>query len=136
MNYRKTCPVQGVSWALLNEEKSRRVLSVDGSGRVKEYLLTYKVNFIIKTASENIETKDKEDVLSQDSISPDSISVSRTLLFDPVAVLAVTNEAEILYKDMRRDAARLILLKLQARSINNENPSKVPPAQTGRANNQ
>ena len=96
---------------LLNEEKSRRVLSVDGSGRAREYLLHYKVNFIIKAAAEYTETKDKADTIPQDSIS-----VERSLLFDPDAVLAVTNEAEILYKDMRRDAARLILLKLQARS--------------------
>ena len=107
---------------LLSEEKSRRVLSVDGSGRVKEYLLLYKANFIIKTtqpenlaiggmAADNIEATGK-----QDSIPQESISVERSLLFDPDAVLAVTNEAEILYKDMRREAARLILLKLQARS--------------------
>lgn len=130
---------------LLSEENTRRVLSVDGSGRAREYLLGYKANFIIKTKQsepavldnngaknkeaanieiENIETeniteKTSQDSISPDSISPDSISVARSLLFDPVAVLAVTNEAEILYKDMRRDAARLILLKLQARSTNN-----------------
>ncbi|NOQ88373.1 MAG: hypothetical protein GQ550_05560 [Gammaproteobacteria bacterium] len=109
---------------LLNEEKSRRVLSVDGRGRAREYLLTYKVNFEIKTsqieslsaentAAENTVTKNNEDAISQDSIS-----VARSLLFDPDEVLAVTNEAEVSYKEMRRDAARLILLKLQARSTN------------------
>lgn len=134
---------------LLSEENTRRVLSVDGSGRAREYLLSYKINFIIKTKQselavpesagaknneaanieiEKIETEDltekinqdliSPDSISPDSISPDSISVARSLLFDPDAVLAVSNEAEILYKDMRRDAARLILLKLQARSIN------------------
>lgn len=125
---------------LLNEENTRRVLSVDGSGRVREYLLSYKANFIIKTKqsepavveskgaknkeaanieTENIADKTNQDLIYPDSISPDSISVARSLLFDPDAVLAVTNEAEILYKDMRRDAARLILLKLQARSTTN-----------------
>lgn len=129
---------------LLSEENTRRVLSVDGSGRAREYLLSYKINFIIKTKQSelavpestgaknkeaaNIETENltekinqdliSPDSISPDSISPDSISVARSLLFDPDAVLAVSNEAEILYKDMRRDAARLILLKLQARSIN------------------
>lgn len=108
---------------LLNEEKSRRVLSVDGLGRAREYLLQYKVNFIIKTAVEKAEEKDKDVTSSQDSSSQDSVSVSRSLLFDPDAVLAVTNEAEILYKDMRRDAARLMLLKLQARSTAETNSS-------------
>ncbi len=89
---------------LLSENKSRRVLSVDGDGRAKEYLLTYTVDIVIKI-KQSIETKD-------------SVSLSRNLLFDPEAVLAVTNESELLYKDMRRNAARLILLKLQARSIN------------------
>jgi len=104
---------------LLSEEKSRRVLSVDGSGRAREYLLIYKVNFVIKTkqpetsAIETIEAKN-----SEGSIFHDSISVSRSLLFDPDAVLAATNEAEVLYRYMRRETARLILLKLQARSIN------------------
>jgi len=88
--------------SLLNESKSRRVLSVDGNGRAREYLLGYTVNFSIQ--------------IKQSKPSKDSISVKRSLLFDPDAVLAVTNESEILYKDMRRDAARLILLKLQARS--------------------
>lgn len=111
---------------LVSEEKTRRVLSVDGSGRAREYLLQYKVNFMVKTAIDNTELKAKGDAeaqasispdsISPDSIPPDSISVARNLLFDPDAVLAITNEAEILYKDMRRDAARLILLKLQARS--------------------
>ncbi len=110
---------------LLNEEKSRRVLSVDGLGRAREYLLQYKVNFIIKTAVEKAEEKDKDVTSSQDSSSQDSISVSRSLLFDPDAVLAVTNEAEILYKDMRRDAARLMLLKLQARSTAETNSSGI-----------
>ncbi len=95
---------------LLNEIKSRRVLSVDANGRAKEYLLNYTVNFAIKI-------KQSEEVV-------DSISLSRSLLFDPEAVLAVTNESEILYKDMQRDASRLILLKLQARPRKNTGNEK------------
>jgi len=97
---------------LLNENKSQRVLSVDGSGRAREYLLSYSVNFAIK-----VNQKNNADVASaQDSIAQDVITVTRTWLFDPDAVLAVTNEAELLYNDMRREAARLILLKINARS--------------------
>jgi LPS-assembly lipoprotein len=109
---------------LLSEEKIRRVLSVDGNGRAREYLLIYKVNFVINTKQpetlevETQKTETMEAKNNEGSISHDSISVSRSLLFDPDAVLAVTNEAEILYRDMRRETARLILLKLQARSIN------------------
>ncbi len=103
---------------LLSEKKSRRVLSVDSGGRVKEYLLNYTVNFSIKNNQSKDINDTSEEHNREDSISHDSISQARSLLFDPDAVIAVVNESEILYKDMRRDAARLILLKLQASSLN------------------
>ena len=90
---------------LVREGRGRRVLSVDGSGRAKEYLLTYTVDFAIK--------------IKQSGDTSDSLTISRSLLFDPDAVLAVTNESEILYRDMQRDIARLVLLKLQALSLKN-----------------
>lgn len=102
---------------ILNEVKSRRVLSVDASGRAREYLLNYTVNFAIKIKQP--EAMQEKDIEAKDI--EDSISLSRSLLFDPDAVLAVDHESEILYKDMQRDAARLILLKLQARSRNKQN---------------
>jgi LPS-assembly lipoprotein len=89
---------------IVNEIRSRRVLSVDSNGRAKEYLLSYKVKFTIR--------------IKQQEAVEDSVSVTRSLLFDPDAVLAVDNEAEVLYKDMRHDAARLITLKLQAYARN------------------
>ncbi len=90
---------------LLTEDKSRRVLTVDGDGRAREYLLTYTINFAVNTGGfAKKESNEKTE----------SISLTRSLLFDTEAVLAVTNESEILYKDMQRNAARLILLKLQA----------------------
>ncbi len=100
-----------VQLELLHENKSRRVLSVDGRGRVHEYLLSYSVSFIIKS---NQLKGINEEQDGEELISHDSIAVTRSLLFDPDAAIAVVNEAEILYSDMRRDVARLILLKLQA----------------------
>ena len=44
----------------------------------------------------------------------DSVSLSRSLLFDPEAVLAFNNEAERLFREMQKNAARQLLLKLQA----------------------
>ena len=87
---------------ILGEDQERRVLTVDGDGRAREYLLTYKVRFVI-----NMRQAENKEVT-------DSISLSRSLLFNTEAVLAVTNESEILYRDMQRNAARLILLKLEA----------------------
>lgn len=94
---------------LTAEKKSRRVLAVDGDGRVREYLLSYSVNFTVKVKSGNgLKPVDVQD----------TITISRSLLFESEAVLAVSNESEVLYKDMQRDAARLILLRLQAHSRN------------------
>lgn len=87
---------------IASENKAQRVLSVDSSGRAKEYLLTYTVAFTIK--------------IKQQEATNESVAISRSLLFDTEAVLAVSNEAEVLYSDMKRDAARLILLKLQSRA--------------------
>ena len=89
---------------LVRENKKKRVLTVDGDGRAKEYLLTYTIDYSINV----------KDAVQQDVI--ESISLKRSLLFDTGAVLAVTNESEILYKNMQRDTARLILLKLQTRA--------------------
>jgi LPS-assembly lipoprotein len=96
---------------LLNETKQRRVLSVDGNGRAREYALTYTVNFTI-----NIRKAENQSETMLVEPKPESISLTRTLVFEPDAVLAVTNETEILYNDMRRNAASSILLRLQARS--------------------
>ena len=95
--------------ALTSENKSRRVLTVDGDGRAREYLLSYTVNFTI-----HFNQPEKQQL-------KESISMSRSLLFNTDAVLAVTNESEVLYKDMQRNAARLILLKLQAHARKNFN---------------
>lgn len=99
--------------SLIDETKNRRILSVDSSGRAREYLLSYKVRFSITiNKAEKVE---------------DAVSLTRSLLFDPDAVLAISNETEVLYKDMRRDAARRILLKLQAtaasKSVDKNNAS-------------
>jgi len=89
---------------LNNETKQQRVLSVDANGRAREYLLSYTVDYSVQ--------------LKNQKAIAETLSLKRSLLFDAEAVIAVANESELLYKDMQRDAARLILLKLQAHSKN------------------
>ena len=91
------------SISLLSESRSARILSVDSSGRAREYLLTYNVN--VQFSGKTMKAVD------------DRVLLTRTLLFDPNTVLAVTNEQATLYREMQRDAARRILLKLQALSL-------------------
>ena len=88
--------------ALLEESRERRVLSVDSSGRASEYLLIYQVRYNLESA----DFKKQEFTARQ----------QRSLVFDPDAVLAVENEADVLYGEMSKDIARSILLKLQAKT--------------------
>ncbi len=101
-----------VSLILLSESKTQHVLSVDSRGRAREYSLTYS----IKVQFKGVHIKQ----------SSDTISLTRTLLFDPDAVLATANDQAILYRDMQHDAAKRILLKLEALSVSEtQKPSKV-----------
>jgi len=88
--------------ALSSESRQNRVLSVDSSGRAREYLLTYTAAFSVQLKPAKAEEM--------------SMQVSRSLLFDENAVLAFANEADVVYSELRRDAARRILQKLQAYS--------------------
>lgn len=89
---------------LVSETKERSVLSVDSNGRAREYRLKYTVQFSLKAKDDEVVT--------------DNVALSRSLLFDTGTVLAVENESEVLYREMQLDASRLILLKLQAYSLN------------------
>lgn len=90
---------------LVSERRERDVLSVDSNGRAREYRLKYTVMFSFKAEDINIERE--------------KVVLSRSLLFGTDTVLAVENESEVLYREMQLDASRLILLKLQAYSLNN-----------------
>ncbi len=97
--------------------KNRRVISVDSRGRAREYELNYSVYYTIKSAH-----IDAENV----------VKLQRELLFDPDNVLGADYEEQTLYRDMKRDAARLILQQLEhqpGRSRCRTNPSSRNPRQ-------
>ncbi len=107
----------------LQEKKTRRVISVNSDGRASEYLLIYSVavRFLgaaIKSAPQGVNPGDIDKGVT------DSISLTRSLIFDPDTVLAAANESATLYRDMKRDAAQRILLKLQALSSAREPDSQ------------
>ena len=83
------------------EQKTRDVISVDTLGRVREYRLIYRFSFTLQASEEAV-------------IDKSNIQLTRNLLFNPEAVLGVAEETENIYRDMVRDSAGLILLRLQA----------------------
>ena len=83
------------------EQKTRDVISVDSLGRAREYRLIYRFSFTLQASEEAV-------------IDNSNIQLTRNLLFNPEAVLGVAEETENIYRDMIRDSAGLILLRLQA----------------------
>jgi LPS-assembly lipoprotein len=83
------------------EQKTRDVISVDSLGRAREYRLIYRFSFTLQASEEAV-------------IDKSNIQLTRNLLFNPEAVLGVAEETENIYRDMVRDSAGLILLRLQA----------------------
>ena len=88
---------------LSNEIYDRRVLSVDeGTGKVTEYELEYRVGLEILTAD------------GKSLAEPQDVSLIRDVTFDPNAALGKFDEETLVREDMIRSAANTILLRLQA----------------------
>ncbi len=83
----------------LREAQHKRVVSIDARGRAREYELSYDVYYQLRS-----EHMDMENV----------VKLQRELLFDPDNVLGANYEEQNLLRDMRRDAAALIMRQLQA----------------------
>lgn len=89
-----------------NVQKKQRVVAVDSLGRAREYELNYQFHYELKKAAE----ADAQ----LEIIKTNTVKLKRDLLFDSDSVLAVGHEKQTLYKDMRKDAARVVLRQLSA----------------------
>jgi LPS-assembly lipoprotein len=87
---------------LQGEQRDRRVLSVGTGGKVQEYELHYAVRFAAT------------DGTGRTLLEAQTISLVRDLTFSDAQVLAKGNEEDRLYEDMRRDAVRQIILRLNS----------------------
>jgi LPS-assembly lipoprotein len=89
------------SLVVSQEQQTRDVISVDTLGRAREYRLIYRLSFTLQASGEAV-------------IDKSNIQLTRNMLFNPEAVLGVAEEMEFIYRDMVRDSAGQILLRLQA----------------------
>lgn len=87
---------------ILNNSGSRRVLSVSSAGKVSEYELYQILEFKVRDAA------------GRELLAPQRLEITRDYLFDKQDVLGKSNEEEMLRRDMRRDLARLAMLRLEA----------------------
>ncbi|MDQ7015274.1 MAG: LPS assembly lipoprotein LptE [Gammaproteobacteria bacterium] len=96
---------------LSGERFSRRVLSIDDSGKVGEYELRYQASFVVYQPQlpETVSTPRQTF-----SIEAQTLSVERIYQYDVAGVLGKSQEEILLREDMQRDLARLIFYRLQA----------------------
>lgn len=91
---------------LLSETTEKNILSLSGGGKVREYELIYKVTYRLREASSEL-------------WGPALlIEQRRDYSYDDTQVLAKEGEETRLYNDMRSDAAREIMRRLNALSAN------------------
>ncbi|VAW59659.1 hypothetical protein MNBD_GAMMA11-2281 [hydrothermal vent metagenome] len=90
--------------SVLNEKRSKRIVSLDARGRAREYTLTYAVSFSVKARLQEFEIKQQ------------TVQIDRDYVFDTEDVLGNSREEKRLYQEMGGDLVRLILLRLQSQA--------------------
>ncbi|MFH2135852.1 MAG: LPS assembly lipoprotein LptE [Pseudomonadota bacterium] len=85
---------------IVSENTTKQILSLSGSGRVREYQLGYRVSMRAY------------DLQQVEWLPPDDVRLNRTLAYDDALILAKQQEEAQLYKDMRADAVAQTVRRL------------------------
>jgi len=86
---------------ILNEETEKVVLTVDNDGKAREFELLLRITFAVKRADNSI-------LLDQQTID-----LNRDFVFDKSNLPGTNEEEQELYNEMRNDATKLIVYRLQ-----------------------
>jgi LPS-assembly lipoprotein len=86
---------------LTSPRSQQRVLSVGSAGRATEYELFEEVTFALE--------KPDGEVL----LAPQTVRMTRDMVFDDTQLLGKVSEAEVLRRQMHRDMARQILTRIE-----------------------
>jgi LPS-assembly lipoprotein len=103
-------PVPSGAGAVFNvdhEVKEKVILSLDTSGRVREYQLRYRVAYRV------------HDGKGKNWMAPDEIQLTRDISFND-QVLAKEAEESLLYRDMQTDMVQQIVRRLAAARVPQE----------------
>ncbi len=87
---------------VLGESRDKEILSLDGTGQVREYTLYYI--FVFKV----------DDGHGRDFIPPTRITLKRDITVDNNTILAKQAEEDLLYRDMQSDLVQQLLRRLAA----------------------
>jgi LPS-assembly lipoprotein len=86
---------------IMRERFQRRVLSVGSAGRASEYELFQEVIFTVEDPQGNV------------LLEPQTLRMTRDLVFDDTQLLGKVGEAEVIRRQMQRDLARQILTRIE-----------------------
>lgn len=89
---------------VMNEQTQKNILSLSGGGKVREYELVYRVHIRLREASSELWGM------------PQLIEQRRDYSYDDTQLLAKEGEEARLFSDMRSDATREIMRRLNAMS--------------------
>lgn len=104
---------------ILGSSQEKRILSLSGAGRVREYQLLYRISFRL------IDRQKRELIPRQ------QIELKRDMTYDDSQMLAKQNEEDLLYRDMRSDAVQQIMRRVsvaKAAANDDEAPANETPA--------
>ncbi|MGE5638840.1 MAG: LPS assembly lipoprotein LptE [Clostridia bacterium] len=86
------------------ETRQKEILSLTGTGRVREYQLRYRVGFRV------------HDGKGAEYVPQSTIQLTRDITFNDSDVLAKENEEGLLYRDMQLDMVQQLMRRLAAAS--------------------
>jgi len=84
------------------EAREKEILSLTGTGRVREFRLRYRVGFRVHDGKGN------------DFIPLNTLELTRDISFNDAEVLAKESEEQLLFRDMQSDMVQQILRRLSA----------------------
>ena len=84
------------------ESRDKQILSLTGTGKVREFRLRYRVGFRV------------HDGKGGEYVPPSTLEVTRDISFNDTEVLAKETEEALLYRDMQNDMVQQILRRLSA----------------------
>jgi len=94
-----------VTLQIIAEARERAILSLSGSGRVREITLRYRVSYRLY------------DQKNREHIAPSEILLRRDLSYSDTDVIAKEQEEALLFRDMQSDAVQQLVRRLQVARI-------------------
>jgi LPS-assembly lipoprotein len=88
--------------AITEESRAKEILSLTGTGRVREFTLRYRVGFRV------------HDGKGGEYVPANTIQLQRDVTFNDAEILAKEAEEQLLYRDMQSDMVQQIIRRLAA----------------------